>query len=509
MKSRHLAALALVASAGLALTGCGAGGGGEAASTTTLTFASDAHPISFDPTLIAPENTSPYTDPVYDRLINQAPDGTLIPGLALEWSYLDDLTFQVKLREGITFNNGEAFNADAVVANYDRLDEPPADGGLAKSYLAQLKQAVAVDEYTVNFELATPNPSMAEILALPPGIIVSPEGLSDYRTLASNPSGVGPYNMNLDETVPNQKYVYDKNPDYYNADAFPFDRVVTLEILDENARLNAIRSGQADLGMGTLGTVDAAESGGLSVNVGNSDQHSLVIMDHEGAVDAPLADPRVRQALSYAVDRQAFVDSVQLGYAEPSAAFLASAAQVGFDPALNELYPYDPDKAKELLAEAGYADGFTFTVLTEPFLSIESEALAGYFAAIGVTLDINIRTNDMVPQIKSLNFSSFQDTGTPSPSASSFGVYFNCGILDVFNQGGTPEMDELYASAMNSTDPDEQQKLFGELNTAMSELAWKIPISTSGVPVFYRDGLTVEEWSSQSEPHLIGIQPAG
>lgn len=494
-----LAVLLVIALAGFTEVGYG--------SEEILTIASDAHPISFDPTLTTVEMMSPYFDPVYDRLINQNPDGSLIPGLAIEWGYTEPLTFQLKLRRGVKFNNGEPFNAAAVVANFNRLSTPPSNAGFGAGQLARVTSCVAVDDYTVQYKLKSLDPSLANYFSQPPvGSIVSPKGISDAAKLAGEPSGIGPYTMNMDVTIPNQKYVYDKNPDYWNASAYPWKQIVVLEMLDNNARFNAIRSGQADIAMGTLADIKAAKTAGLNVNIPTSDLHGFVIMDHKGAVDKPLADVRVRKAMSYAIDREAFVKAILFGYGTPNSQFLANKSQVGSLPSLDNYYNYDPEKAKQLLAEAGYQDGFTFTALAEPFLQKEAEACAGFWSAIGITMKINVRVHDMVPQIKSLKFSSFFNTDTPLQPSQLVHFYLEGDILDVFNQDGTPELKSLYAAAMAATDPAQQQEAWGKVNRWLTENAWIIMFAVSGTPVFYHKGLEVDVYASQSEPRLCGIR---
>jgi peptide/nickel transport system substrate-binding protein len=161
--------------------------------------------------------------------------------------------------------------------------------------------------------------------------------------------------------VPGSQYVYERNEDYWNLDAFPYDEIVVKPIADQTARLNALKSGQADVATLTPTSVAEAESSGLTVSRYATDWQGLFINDREGTVVPALADVRVRQAINYVFDKELILKNLQRGEGEVSSQTFNELSQA-FVPELDAAYEFDVKKAQKLMDEAGYSDGFTVTM---------------------------------------------------------------------------------------------------------------------------------------------------
>jgi peptide/nickel transport system substrate-binding protein len=221
------------------------------------------------------------------------------------------------------------------------------------------------------------------------GSVISPAGLEDTEALKSATYGAGPYVLDMDQTIVDNQYVYVPNENYWNPDNIHWDKVVIQVSGSNAASYQAIEAGDADLMRGDLATATSAKEAGLEVLSAPTSLLGVAFIDREGAVVPELADVRVRQALSYAIDREAMVkaawgDDGQWGNA------LTLPGYVGFSDELNDSYAYDPDQAKALLAEAGYADGFSFTLGAWNLAPADAvtQAIVENWKAIGVDATI-------------------------------------------------------------------------------------------------------------------------
>ena len=205
---------------------------------------------------------------------------------------------------------------------------------------------------------------------LPAGAIVGPTGAADRSSLDTTPDGSGPLTVDEDATVKGNSYLLVKKEDNDAAADYPFDSYEFRPILDPQARVNAAISGEVDLAYITSDTQAQVESAGVGLVANGGTVQNIVAFDKVGALGPQWADPRVYQALSMAIDREAYVNAVHPG--EVPTANALPADDPGYLPELDEEYAYDPDAAKDLLAEAGYPDGFDFTFTISPRASATS-----------------------------------------------------------------------------------------------------------------------------------------
>lgn len=356
------AGIVLLAGA-LTVTGCS--GGGDAGSSgdaeSVLSIGSTTAPQSWDPADIGDANYKPYAQASYDTLILRQPDGEYAPMLAKTWSFSDDnRTVTLELRDDVTFSDGEDFNAEAVVANFEHFS---SGTGPLSTQLAGLESAEATDEFTVTATFAEPIPDLVYNLSDAAGRMASPASLGS-DSLATVPVGSGPYVMSEADTVQGSVYTLTAREDYWNPELQEFNEVEFRVFEDESALLNALRSGQIDAGnLTNPDSVQNATAAGYTIlkPEAHISWFGLILFDRDGTMVPELADPLVREALAWAIDRETLAN-VTLGIDDGSIdTQMFNEGSPAWSSELAGAYHYDVDKAKALMAEAG-VDGFTLTL---------------------------------------------------------------------------------------------------------------------------------------------------
>jgi len=314
-----------------------------------------AEPQALDPHAVTAVNDFRILMNVYDGLVRYAP-GTLEvePALASDWDVSEDGTvYTFTLREGISFHDGTPLDAEAVVFNFERMlneDHPFHETGpFPLSFFFSAVQTVeAVDDLTVRFTLNEPYAPFLSNLAYPTGLIVSPTAVEQHgEDFGRNPSGTGAFRFV--EWRSNEAVVVEANPDYWDG-APELEAVVFRPITDANTRVAEMLSGGIDM-MVEVPPVSLSQFQGDAFRVvEQAGPHVwfLILNLREG----PFTDQLVRQAANYAVNKTALVEEVLEGTAEVAAGPTPPAFAWAYNEEL-EPYPYDPDRARELLAEAG------------------------------------------------------------------------------------------------------------------------------------------------------------
>lgn len=360
MTRRKLAATALAVAAALTLGACGSAAPETAAPATggTLTLGATIDATSWDPADAEFGNRLQYMQPVYDSLLHIDENLEITGWLAESFSYNDDNTeLTLTLRDDVVFSDGEKFDSAAAKAN---LEHFKAGTGQNSVTLSAIEQIETPDSSTVVIDLSVPDPALLRNLALVSGMQASPASL-EGAGLKTTPVGSGPYLLDSKKTTTGSKYVYTRNAEYWNAEAFPFDEIVIKPLTDLTARLNSLKSGEIDAALADAKSMAEAEASGLTAQTMLGDWQGLFIIDRDGSSVPALADERVRQAMNYAIDSAGLLKGVRLGQGETTTQIF-NPSSLAYDSALDSAYPFDPDKARKLLAEAGYADGFTITM---------------------------------------------------------------------------------------------------------------------------------------------------
>ena len=393
----------------LALTACNNGekseSTGDSNENSTLIFGRAADSYSMDPQNANEIETWRVTKNIYETLVEYDGQTTeIVPKLAKSWKVSEDgKTWTFELQEGVKFHDGTDFNAEAVVYNFERMmdKEHPGHHGEFSVYRgmfngfkgegSSIEEVNAVDEYTVEFKLVEPQANFLQNLAMHAFAIISPEAIEKYGAkINENAVGTGPFKFVSWEQ--NDSIVLEKNEDYWVPELPKIDKLIYKVIPDNSARLTALKNGEIDilvsLNPSDLESVEADENlevllrpplnvGYLSIN--NTKE--------------PLNNPKVRQAINHAIDKEAIAKTFFYGLAEPVKNMLPSDSWAYHDEI--EDYEYDLDRAKELLAEAGHPNGFEldFSVTSNSRIYMQQpvkmvEAMKTSLEQIGIKVNI-------------------------------------------------------------------------------------------------------------------------
>lgn len=353
----------------------------------TLTVGIVEAPLSLDPSSGAAGPYTPMLYLAYEPLISLSPSGALVPGLATSWHYVGsgNTNFELTLRQDARFADGAAVNAAAVKGWFEYNAKSPGEVAV----LGVLKSVQTIGNWTVDIQLSTPNPEIPLILAANWGMVGSPAGVSKPSLLAGGlAGGAGPYQVVPSQTVIGTQYTYVPNKYYYDQSAIRYSKIVVKIITSASSLLEAAETGEVDAAYGSTQTAAAAAAAGLKVYSAQSGVNELVFTDLNGTVVKALGNQSVRQALNMAIDRSAIVQGIVGKYGSPTS---EPELGPGYVPGLNNYYSYNPQKAKALLASAGYPNGFTISVVSWVDPSVGStilDAVAKYLSAVGVTLKV-------------------------------------------------------------------------------------------------------------------------
>ena len=337
-----------------------------------LTIGLASEPTAIDPHFhnLGPNNA--IARHIFDRLILQNERQQLEPGLAVSWKPIDDLTWEFKLREGVTFHDGSTFDADDVVCSWDRAPNVPNSPSSFATY-TKGKAVEKIDDYTVHFKTEAPYPLMANDISTV--TIVSDEGGCKGTTAEYNEGkatiGTGPFSFV--SCKPGDSIVIERNDDYWGEKPI-WSKVTFKPIKSGPSRVAALLAGDVDV-IAAVPTTDVTtleKNKDVSLSQGVSNRVIYLHLDHDredspfvkanggGEIENPLRKLEVRKAISMAINRDAIVERVMEDIAIKAGQVLPD----GFFGVSDKLEPvaYDPKGAKEMLAKAGYPDGFELTI---------------------------------------------------------------------------------------------------------------------------------------------------
>jgi peptide/nickel transport system substrate-binding protein len=383
------AALALAAAIGL--------GGGDAAAQAfntqaTIVYFDAAGNENLDPAdaQAASSFSQEAMLALYDPLVRLTNAGDPGPGLAEAWTTNADLTtLTLTLRRGVRFHDGAAFDAEAAKRNFDRfLSLGTKASGTVVEAMRSIASIEVLGSHELRLNLKAPNGQMLFHLGGVAGMMASPASLTEGAYAATfKPVGTGPYRLKT--FVANERTIFVRNDEYWGGIE---GRPAGFEhhyVPDGRARMNALRSGQANIALIEPRQMAEAKQAGFAVQINqkNSVWTTYVNLSRERNVGIP----KVRQAMMHAVDRAALAEALTYGSSQPTLQNFASTSPV-YDPALEKLYPYDPAKAKALLAEAGFKDGVEVSML---LLNIGeyrpiAEAYQAMLAEVGIRLKFDV-----------------------------------------------------------------------------------------------------------------------
>lgn len=443
---------------------------------------------------------------VYDTLTRITPNGEFEPSLATAWEYETPTRFRLTIRDDVKFVDGTPLDAAVVKANLDRAAAKPT--GVTAQFAENKPKITATSDSKLSIDLDHPDPDLPFLFSTCAGMIAHPDLVAHPTRMANQADGTGPYTPDTKASISESTYVFAKKAGYWNSDAYPFKKATFSVIPDGNARLSALLSGQIDISVaGDFHAVSQVEKAGKSAIHGNISQFAVVLSDREGKLVPALKDVRVRQALNYAIDRDAIIKTL-FGDEGVATAQILTKGSAGYDAALDDRYPYDPAKAKQLLADAGYADGFSLTVLTTGVFQFDTflSAVADYWGKVGVKVDQKVvDTNTYLSDKFTEKYPAFVEPLTVIPPYSSLNRYF--GPTAGFNPFKTTD-PELAASMGKAAGGDEGA--LRDVSDRVLDQAWYVGAGFNAQYIFY-DGSKVsglKMLNSANEPLFYDWKPA-
>lgn len=380
---------AMAAVLALVLAACGLVPGAPAPAAGTLTIATNAEIESTHPFLAHQIAGISARMNMFDTLVEYDYEGRLVPGLAESWT-VDGLTIEFKLRQGIRFHNGEEVDAESVKFTFEHLTSEELNSPTAANVRA-VEEVRVIDDYTVQIILSQVDARIFDVLAnnisiLPPGYYaeVGLQGFNDH------PIGTGPFKFV--EWVKDERLVMEANEDYWEGSYKGQPRVKTLifrPITTPATRVAELRAGSVDIAVEIPpDQVEPLRADGFQVMESKSPQVTFVYFYPSRPDGQVLSDARVRQAMNYAVDVDTIIRTVLRGFGRPTLGGLSDLV-MGYDPDV-EPFEYDPDRARQLLAEAGYANGFELVldISTSDRIDV-AEAVVAQLADVGIRVTLN------------------------------------------------------------------------------------------------------------------------
>ncbi|WP_156758829.1 ABC transporter substrate-binding protein [Microbacterium karelineae] len=480
-RRRTLAAGSLIALGGVALAGCAggfsdddsAGGSGPEATPTAIVAALPTDPTSMDPIQSGALVVLSVFFHTFDQLVTITPDGELASRLAREWIPNDDVTqWDFVLNEGVTASNGEEITADDVVFTFETILGDPTSENHA--YLSSVESVEAVDDLTVRFHLSAPFsafPRNTSLISIVPADTYQDMGAAAF---AQDPVGSGPYLF--DDIQKGVAYDLVRNDDFWG-EAPAIESISLRPVASDESRVNGVLSSSLDIAQ--IGPTQVASvEGGDQAQVFSELSNGVVFLGVNSTA-GPLSDPAVREAVSLAIDKQAIADGLLMGLAEPATAMLAPAVE-GFSAEVTDT-GYDPERARELLDEAGY-DGevIDFDYATDGRIPLSSEVaqtVQGALEEVGIAVRMNGADQEShTLKVRGREFEGiYLNTWAPST------VDGDLPLTDFYEPDGNnnyaqdPRTAEL-AVAQRAVVGDEREAVFQELLQYSNDMGYFVPL---------------------------------
>ncbi len=364
----------------LALAGAfAAGAAATQAGAQEITVGLQLEPPHLDPTSAAAGAIDQVTYAnIFEGLTRFAPDGSIVPGLAESWEISDDgRTYTFHLRPGVRFHDATTMDAEDVAFSLDRAR---AEGSVnaQKGLFEGIESVEAVDPLTVRVTLAEPDGSFPFKMAWGDAVIVAPESIDAIK---SNPVGTGAFRF--EDWAQGDSIEIARNEDYWGEPA-ALERATFKFISDPSAAFAAMMAGDLDAFLGFPAPENLAQFEAdprFTVQVGTSEGEAILAMNQRRG---PFSDPRVREAVARAIDRQAIIDGAMYGYGTPIGTHFAPHHPAYLD--LTDISAHDPERSRALLAEAGLPDGFETTLKLPPpsYARRGGEIVAAQLRAVGI-----------------------------------------------------------------------------------------------------------------------------
>jgi peptide/nickel transport system substrate-binding protein len=463
-------------------------------------------PATFEAANMNWGNQSVYAQAVYDTLLRQNPNGVGVePALATKWQYNPGKTvLTLTLRTGVKFTDGTAFNATVAAENLLRFRDGTSP---QRAKAAEVVTAKAITPTTLQITLKQPDPAFLVYLTQVAGLEESPKAFNTANA-ATVPVGSGPYTLDTKNTVVGSSYVFVRNPHYWDPASVHYDTITVNVYEDDTSMLNALRGHQLNgAGLNDNTTLPQVQQAGYKTYPTFLNMDGLYLWDRGGKLNPALGNVKVRQAINYAIDAKAFLKVSALGYGKlTQQPFRTGSA--GYVQALNSTYSYDPAKAKQLLAQAGYPNGFS---LTMPVNSSDPQSLNALIqqqlGAVGIKVTFQDVSTNLLPDMLAGKYAAsyFQLQQDPVvPQLIGFMVAPEA-TWNPFHYGDSTS-ERLIAQVRQGGSAGAQASR--ELNTYLVKQAWFDPWYTVQTSFVADSATRVTVNQDNAYPNLWDITPA-
>ncbi|WP_162602265.1 ABC transporter substrate-binding protein [Nocardioides daejeonensis] len=515
-RRNHVRGLRVVAGAAalaLALGACGSGGGSsvdelgegdipEVAENQTLTVGVATLQQQYADPVLANEggNTYPIKWSVGEPLLRQDLNAKFVPALATEWEVSEDgRTWTFKLREGVKMHDGSDFDAEDVKASIERVSDPEFTS--YATFAGRIDKVEVIDPLTVAVTSKEPYATLPMDIPAPIA--------SDYyekvgeKEFRKAPVAAGPFKFVSQKF--NDSMTLESFKDFWDKDRIANFKTLVLKIIpDESSRVAGLQTGQIDIAQGISPNSAAQLENDKSIRLIKGEaasQGHVLYMDNYFPEDSPLKDPNVRKALTLAVDRQAIADSLYRGFGSVPANNTFPVT-LGNDPSLTAL-PYNPDEAKQLLADAGASNlKFTLTLYnaTTAVTDVQkmAEAVVGYWKEIGVeaTLDVQDPATylDSVVKHQLRGAIVLGMPGLLMADPQNYQIFF--GSDGGYTTVKDPKLDTMFADMSEAMDPADKEAIAKEMGTYLYDQSYSLPVVS--LDAVYAVGPTVADFELMS-----------
>lgn len=455
-----------------------------------------AEPIdTLNPATTGARNVGPLAINIFDTLTWLTPNFEVTPHLATSWKVSDDSrTYTLVLREDVTFHDGAPFDAEAVVANIAYITNKDTQSKISLGLLGSCQTSKAVAKYTVEISCAQPYAPLLPQLGSPYLGMQSPKAIAQYgKDLGLHPTGSGPFQFVSYE--PNQSLVLMRNEAYkwgpaaVNHSGPPNIAQITFQIVpNSQARVNAFQSGQSQMMQQTPGVYWTAFQRAGTYNAHPVPISGLGIFSPINVSKFPTNDIAVRRAIQHAIDKRGMIQLAEAGVFPVSHTPLQP-GMLGYDPSLENYYPYDPAKAEAILREGGWAKNGEFwekdgrrlsfainAISTVPSYPLLAQAMQGYLRKVG--MDVSVQQLAVPAWLAAnvageMSMAPLQYVGV-DPDALQFWFlpdqYFN------WSKFTDPKLTEIIRAGQQETDRDKRVALYHQAQRIIMEQAVMMPL---------------------------------
>jgi peptide/nickel transport system substrate-binding protein len=457
---------------------------------TTLTIGVDQEIVGLDPNLVTAFSSFRRVDFLYNKLVRYNDRLQIEGDLAESWEFSDPRTVTFRLRRGVKFHDGTEMTSDDVKFTLERVLDPNTRSP-GRSFIDVISSVETPDKYTVRLKLSLPLASLLSGLASGNLAIVEKAAVQKYGNLQRNEAGTGPFM--LAEWVPDNFMRLVKNPNYFRHGLPKVDTLIIRVIPDQASLLAGVRTRALDFATISQGPVITAAKRESGLNVVQKAGLNLRIFSFNTS-RPPYTDARVRYAFSWAIDRQAIINTAEGGFAAPSGPVPASTPWA-IPASKLPSFTQNVARAKQLLSEAGFPNGFSTKIVTSPTYEggiAVAQVIQEQLRAIGVNATLeNVEWGTYINRWVARDFDTMIELrgGDPDPDRFLYRTFHSTGAVNNF-LFKDPDIDRLLERGRVNVDPDRRKAVYDDLQKALIEAApavfLYVPVETQVLQSYVR-----------------------